>query len=246
MTDLPQLTHALARTRRIGGHRVAYRFTLTVARRTHAFDSLLATEGQPPWTLLIALLGPKHWAHTYDVRPDPTTNVLWAKAFLGHDYRTLLDALGIGGGTTGPWPTTQLLQAADHGATKARPRTWIPPQDLPQTAHTGIEEAHKIAFLGWHSWATDPLHDGPSAKNYDKTRRLLGQDIADYCRAHHISSCWTTPDDPRIKHHDHRPTPWDQPHQSLNQPGTPTSTDTHPRPTDPGTDPPSPRTPPAQ
>ena len=67
MTDLPQLTQALWRTRRAGGHRVLYRFTLDAGGRTHELDSVLAAEGEPPWTLLIALIGPHHWAHTYDI-----------------------------------------------------------------------------------------------------------------------------------------------------------------------------------
>lgn len=207
MTDLPRLARALDRTRRIGGTRVLYRFTLTVAGRTHEFDSLLAAEGRPPWPLLVALIGPRHWAHTYDTRPDRNTGTLWATAFLGADYRSLLDALGIGADPTGPWPVKQLLRAADHGADGARLRAWIPPDQLPRAARTGIEEEDKTAFLGWHSWATDPIHDGPSALNYAKTLKLLGKDIADHCRALHISSRWTTPDDPRARHHDHRPTP---------------------------------------
>ena len=44
MTDLPQLTQALWRTKRAGGHRVLYRFTLDVGGRTHEFDSVLAAE----------------------------------------------------------------------------------------------------------------------------------------------------------------------------------------------------------
>lgn len=212
MTDLPQLTQALNRTRQAGGHRVLYRFTLTIAGRTHTFDSLLAAEGQPPWPLLIALIGPHHWAHTYDTRPHHGTGILWTPAYLGADYRPLLNALGIGGRTTGPWPVSELLHTADHSAHRARPQAWISPDQLPRAARTDIEEADKTAFLGWHSWTTDPIHDGPSALNYTKTLKLLGKDIADHCRALHISSRWTTPDDPRAKHHDHRPTPpnWKQ------------------------------------
>ena len=44
MTDLPQLTQALWRTRRAGGHRVLYRFTLQAGGRTHELDSVLAAE----------------------------------------------------------------------------------------------------------------------------------------------------------------------------------------------------------
>ena len=82
MTDLPQLTQALKRTKRAGGHRVLYRFTLDAGGRTHEFDSVLAAEGEPPWTLLIALIGPHHWAHTYDIITSSHSGVLRASAFL--------------------------------------------------------------------------------------------------------------------------------------------------------------------
>lgn len=213
MTDLPQLTQALWRTKRAGGHRVLYRFTLDAGGRTHELDSVLAAEGEPPWTLLIALIGPHHWAHTYKITISRGGG-LRADAFLAADYSRLLEALNIGGSGTRPWPTSLLLEAADHGASRARPRTWIPPNELPKAARTNIEEEDKIYFLRWQPWENDPLRDGPSPKNYDKTRKLLGKDIADHCRIHRISSCWTTPDNPKLKHCEHRPLPpgWEDPH----------------------------------
>lgn len=197
MTDLPQLTQALLRTRRAGGHRVLYRFTLDAGGRTHELDNVLAAEGPQPWTLLIALIGPHHWAHTYDITSSPT-GVLRANAFLAADYRRLLDALNIGGRGTRPWPTSLLLEAADHGARKARPRTWIPPS--------------KIYFLGWFDHVTHPKTGNVTGKNLTKTRRLLGKDAAEYCKTHNISTRWTTADN--AKHYDHRPLSpgWDDPH----------------------------------
>lgn len=172
MTDLPQLTQALWRTRRAGGHRVLYRFTFDAGGRTHELDSVLAAEGEPPWTLLIALIGPHHWAHTYDITIS-LSGVLRASAFLAADYRRLLDALNIGGSGTRPWPTSLLLEAADH------------------VAH--------------------PKTGNVTGKNLTKTRRLLGKDIAEYCKTRNISSCWTTAD--KAKHYDHRPLPpgWEDP-----------------------------------
>ena len=180
MTDLPQLTKALAHTRETGGSRVLYRFTLNISGRTHTFDSLLAAEGPQPWTLLTALLGPTHWAHTYPVRTSPDTRTLWAPAFLGEDYRTLLDALGLTGRTGRPWPASQLLDAADYGAISARPRAWIPPQDLPQAARTGIEEEHKTSLFGWTDHVAHPRTGHVTGQNLNKTRRLLGKDIAQH------------------------------------------------------------------
>lgn len=131
MTDLPQLTKALAHTRETGGSRVLYRFTLNISGRTHTFDSLL-------------------------------------------------DALGLTGRTGRPWPASQLLDAADYGAISARPRAWIPPQDLPQAARTGIEEEHKTSLFGWTDHVAHPRTGHVTAQNLDKTRRLLGKDIAQH------------------------------------------------------------------
>ena len=212
MTDLPQLTQALWRTKRAGGHRVLYRFTLDAGGRTHEFDSVLAAEGEPPWTLLIALIGPHHWAHTYDIITSSHSGVLRASAFLAADYRRLLDALNIGGSGTRPWPASLLLEAADHGARKARPRTWIPPNELPKAARTNIEEEDKIYFLGWFDHVAHPKTGNVTGDNLTKTRRLLGKDAAEYCATHNISTRWTTADN--AKHYDHRPLPpaWDNPH----------------------------------
>ena len=211
MTDLPQLTQALLRTRRAGGHRVLYRFTLNAGGRTHELDSVLAAEGEPPWTLLIALIGPHHWAHTYDITISPS-GALRANAFLAADYRRLLDALNIGGSGTRPWPASLLLEAADHGARKARPRTWIPPNELPKAARTNIEEEDKIYFFGWFDHVAHPKTGNVTRDNLTKTRRLLGKDAAEYCATHNISTRWTTADN--AKHYDHRPLPpgWDDPH----------------------------------
>jgi len=181
-----------------------------VGGRTHELDSVLAAEGEPPWTLLIALIGPHHWAHTYDITISPS-GVLRASAFLAADYRRLLDALNIGGSGTRPWPASLLLEAADHGARKARPRTWIPPNELPKAARTNIEEEDQIYFLGWTDHVAHPKTGNVTGKNLTKTRRLLGKDIAEYCKTRNISSCWTTAD--KAKHYDHRPLPpaWEDP-----------------------------------
>ncbi|CED90454.1 DUF6037 family protein [Actinomyces succiniciruminis] len=206
--DLPNLTKALKLTQQAGGRRVLYQFSLTVsAGNTHRFDALLAAEGDQPWTLLIAIIGPHHWAHTYDVDTNPSTGDLRAVAYLGDDYASLLDALGIGGSGTSHWPPGDLLDAADNAAKTSQPRAWIPPQDLPKAARTNIEEADKTAFFGWIDHVAHPNTGHATRDNLDKTRRLLGKDIYTFCKDHDVSSRWTTPDDTRIKHYDHRPTP---------------------------------------
>lgn len=50
-----------------------------------------------------------------------------------------------------------------------------------------VDEADKIYFKGWN----DHQKDGKRARNFDKTEFFLGKTVADYCRAHNISSIWT-------------------------------------------------------
>lgn len=56
-----------------------------------------------------------------------------------------------------------------------------------------IPDSEKIYFLGWNNH----LVDKRKARNFDKTRKLLGDSVADFCIKHNISSCWT--DNPKEK-----------------------------------------------
>lgn len=59
---------------------------------------------------------------------------------------------------------------------------------LPQEQREKVEESDKIYFLGWNYHRTD----GRKARNFEKTRIMTGsQQIADFCRAHNISSMWS-------------------------------------------------------
>lgn len=45
----------------------------------------------------------------------------------------------------------------------------------------------KIYFIGWN----DHIKDKRNAQNFDKTERLLGKNVADFCRENNISSMWS-------------------------------------------------------
>ena len=45
----------------------------------------------------------------------------------------------------------------------------------------------KIYFKGWNNRVLDKK----TARNFDKTEKLLGKRVADYCREHNISSMWS-------------------------------------------------------
>ena len=57
--------------------------------------------------------------------------------------------------------------------------------------HSDPDEACKTRFYGWN----DHTKDNKQARNFSKTERYLGKAVADFCRAHNISSLWTTPND---------------------------------------------------
>lgn len=50
-----------------------------------------------------------------------------------------------------------------------------------------IPESEKIYFLGWN----DHRLDGRRARNFQKTRALLGDTVAYFCEKNNISSLWT-------------------------------------------------------
>lgn len=207
--DLPGLTDALDRTLSVGGNRVLYRFQYKVKGRTHAFDSVLTCDGPPPWGWVIAHVGTGLWAHTFEVefKRGGRERVLWTNPYLGDDYDQLVRLIFGLDGSGGPWPAAALLQSADTAAWSAKARSWVPPHQLPARMRRDVVEADKCAFLGWRTWPDKNGKDGPRPENLHKTRTLLGIEVAQVCQSEHISSCWTTPDDPRLTHYDHRPDP---------------------------------------
>lgn len=50
-----------------------------------------------------------------------------------------------------------------------------------------VPEADKIFFCGWKFYAGSERH----AKNFEKTRKWLGDEAYFFCKEHDISSCWT-------------------------------------------------------
>lgn len=50
-----------------------------------------------------------------------------------------------------------------------------------------VPDADKIYFYGWKFYTDSEKN----AKNFEKTRRLLGDDAYFFCKEHDISSCWT-------------------------------------------------------
>lgn len=52
-----------------------------------------------------------------------------------------------------------------------------------------VSDEDKIYFHGWNDHLADGRH--VRAENIDKTRRFLGDEVADFCQQNNISSMWT-------------------------------------------------------
>lgn len=63
----------------------------------------------------------------------------------------------------------------------------IQPHVLAQYLKSEIEESKKIYFCGWRPH----FKDKKRVRNLEKTRKLLGEKIYQYCDKNNISSCWT-------------------------------------------------------
>lgn len=66
-------------------------------------------------------------------------------------------------------------------------RKKIEPHEIAIYKKNNIPDSEKIYFFGWG------LHtrDGRDARNFDKTKELLGVATYEFCKLHNISSCWT-------------------------------------------------------
>ncbi len=86
----------------------------------------------------------------------------------------------------------RFLKEVDNHAPSNVARRPVQPHELfammPPEKRRKVEEADKIYFVRWDYH----LNDGRKARNFEKTLLMTGsQEIADFCRAHNISSVWT-------------------------------------------------------
>lgn len=102
---------------------------------------------------------------------------------------TLIEALKTSGDTQHKFSLTEFLREFDkHIPHQAQPRNVATPRDVVRH-YPQIEEALKIHFYGWRDNTIQ--NDHVTAFNLDKTRRLLGQEVYEFCKRHNISSKWT-------------------------------------------------------
>lgn len=66
----------------------------------------------------------------------------------------------------------------------------VQPDEIAIYKRNNIPEADKIYFCGWKIFSGC----GRNAKNFEKTKELLGDEAYEFCIKNNISSCWTNLD----------------------------------------------------
>lgn len=66
-------------------------------------------------------------------------------------------------------------------------RRQVQPHEVAFYKKAEIPESEKIYFCGWNNHQAD----GKTARNFDKTRSLLGVAVAEFCKKNNISSMWS-------------------------------------------------------
>lgn len=63
----------------------------------------------------------------------------------------------------------------------------IQPHEIAKYKQIDVDEADKIYFCGWKIYKDSKRN----AKNFEKTRKWLGDEAYEFCKKNNISSCWT-------------------------------------------------------
>ena len=66
-------------------------------------------------------------------------------------------------------------------------KTKIQPHEIAKYKQRNIDDAHKIYFCGWKFYEGSERN----AKNFEKTKKWLGDEAYEFCKRNNISSCWT-------------------------------------------------------
>lgn len=127
---------------------------------------------------------------------------------LGDQYGPMKELLGIEAGQGGHWKPSEFLSGFDA----AIPGHYIAhahecrPEHAARHPHLEVEDAAKTMYWYHRDWVQegvtgDRLASLPTQKNVEKTQRLLGDDMAEFCRRRHISICWTASKSEESAHH---------------------------------------------
>ena len=83
--------------------------------------------------------------------------------------------------------SAKFLSILDENAPTQCSRHQVQPHEVAFYKREEIPESEKIYFCGWN----DHQADGRIARNFEKTRELLGEAVADFCEKNNISSMWS-------------------------------------------------------
>lgn len=120
------------------------------------------------------------------------------------DYKALCDILNLTPGGEEHFTSIVFLRfIAEHVPTEYNGQIVDPVSLMPfrKTRIRKSDEPNKTVFKGWN----DHIKDKREAHNFDKTELFFGKSVADYCRAHNISSMWTTPQNVALNVNAHLP-----------------------------------------
>lgn len=127
---------------------------------------------------------------------------------LGEQYEPMKTLLGITAGTGGPWKPSEFFARFDNAipAQYAARINECRPEHAIRYPGVNIEDADKTLYWYHRDWVQegvtgDRLKALPTPRNLEKTRRLLGPEMADFCWRRHISICWTARKSDEQAHH---------------------------------------------
>lgn len=143
--------------------------------------------------ILIDATKEKPWEYIYKVRRFQN-EMLNANAYIDdtEKFRQLREILNIGQGKSDqPWSPNKFLGHVDLGSGKVR-NNWEDckisyAKNIPHILRRNVKEADKIYFLGYRRNSAGKQTEA----NYEKTRKWISQEMADWCRKTNHSSCWT-------------------------------------------------------
>ena len=141
--------------------------------------------GIEPFQLLLGTIN-HNWACVLNVRRGFLTSMAPG------DFMRLCEILHLKPGK-GEFTSFAFLKCVGEHAPKTCSLTPVQPSHIMPFRKQYIktsDEPNKTVFLGWN----DHKSDGKTARNFDKTRLFLGDEVANFCIKHNISSLWTTPD----------------------------------------------------
>lgn len=132
-----------------------------------------------PFELLIGVVG-EQLAFTLEMGTG------FKVPFLPDDvFRTIRDLLRLNPSGE-PFTSFKFLRELDSSSPACCTTYRVHPHEVARYK-SDIPDENKIYFIGWN----DHQLDKKDAKNFPKTRKLMGDDVADFCEAHNISSRWS-------------------------------------------------------